>query len=451
MPSNAAQIERLRAEREAASGLRDRPRAGTPHRLRDDRRLSGFGMPLPAALRDQAEMRLGVDLSRVRLHSDAEADAQRAEHKARAFTRGSQIAIGSKDLCAADRDAAQLLDHELGHAAQQAQAGSAPILQREGEDDLGIGRSPPEAIYEVDEGIGNEDRHALFEQDSAELSPTAQAALTAAARGYPPGILVTIHGYASLEGSDSYNLNLSAHRAVAIRNHLRTVMAQDTEFQLVAHGETDHFGEAGDNRRGGVDFLDMQLPDPATLKLPPLGVQPPGFRLAQPWGLQLTPPSVSPIPDPDAAPNISLPFLGAIDANSPLLDEPALGPRRPQPDPLFLRPAPSLFTQEFDFGASAGEFAARGRPLTTGDAAALVAHYEFWRLRFFQWGLSPERASAAAQMGTDLAAATQASLEAPYRHEAFDRRFGTEPPPTLTILNEDRMRWLFNKLSQGDD
>lgn len=458
-PDNPALVERLRAETEAARGLADRPRAGTPHSLRDDRHLPGFGTPLPAGLRRQAEAILGADLSRVRLHTDAAADELRAEHKARAVTRGGQIAMRKQDAQADTADAARLVGHELGHAAQQAQPGNAPILQREGEADSGIGRTPPEAVYDVEEGVGAEDNHALFEQGSATLTPAAQAALTAAAREHPPGILVTIHGYASLEGGDTYNLNLSAHRAVAIRDHLGTVMSEDTEFLLVAHGETEAFGEARENRRGGVDFFDMQLPDPLTLNLPPLGLpQPPRLRLLDPGVLQLHPPlgpgaSTTDIsPDPDLPPP---PRVGAIDPNPPAHDDQAYGPRRPpttpQANPLLLRPVPSIFTQDFDFGPSAAEFAARGRPLTVGDADALVQHYQFWRLRFFQWGLSPDLASEAAQLGTDLAAGTQASFEAPYEHEEFNRRFGTEPPPTLTIINESRMRWLFNKISGGDD
>ncbi|MEE4108463.1 MAG: DUF4157 domain-containing protein, partial [Halieaceae bacterium] len=374
-PDNPAHTARLRAEAEAARGLSDRPRAGTPHSLRDDRRLAGFGTPLPALLRQGAEMTLGADLSRVRLHSDAEADRLRAEHNARALTRGSQIAIRGEDLRSGTAEAADLVAHELAHAAQQARPGNAPILQREGEADRGIGRNPPEVDYEVAEGIGPEDNHALFEQDSATLTPAAQAALTAAAREHPPGILVTIHGYASLEGGDSYNLNLSAHRALAIREHLRTVMSGDTEFLLVAHGETEHFGEARENRRGGVDFFDMQLPDPATLSLPPLGLAPsPRLRLTEPGALQLTPPRVPGLPLPDLYPDLPPPRLEALDPDPPAREEPDYGPRRAPSMPLHLTPPPSLFARDFDFGASAGEFSARGRPLTTGDAAALVQH-----------------------------------------------------------------------------
>lgn len=453
---NAALLQRAQAETEAARGLSAPPLITTPQALRDDRRLPGFGEALPEAVRQRAEIKLGTDLSAVRLHCDGQAQAALEEHKARAITRGTQIAMSYEDASANDREAAELLEHEIGHAAQQARPGSAPIVQREGEDDSGIGTAPPDASYTVEEGVGDEDNHALFEQDSTTLSPAARAALTTAARSHPPGILVTIHGYSSLEGADNYNLNLSAHRAVAIRDHLREVMSEDTEFLLVAHGETDAFGEARQNRRAGVDFFDMQLPAPETLNLPPLGMPPLGrfrlldegdqLQLRSPPGLGAEELGVRPDLDPQAG-------TGAIDLTPPSQDDQVYGPvLPPTPDnPLLVSPSPSIFTDSFDFGPSAGEFSARGIPLTVGDAEALNQHYEFWRLRFFQWGLSPELASEAAQLGTDLAAGTQASFEAPYEHESFNRRFGTEPPPTLTILNESRMRWIFNKITGGDD
>jgi hypothetical protein len=69
------------------------------------------GIPLPPALRLEMERRFGVDLSRVRLHTDAEAARQ---VNASAFTAGEHIV--------AAQHTPALLRHELAHVIQQRRA-----------------------------------------------------------------------------------------------------------------------------------------------------------------------------------------------------------------------------------------------------------------------------------------------------------------------------------------
>lgn len=52
----------------------------------------------------------------------------------------------------------------------------------------------------------------------------------------------TIHGYASLEGSEEYNTNLSLKRANAIRQCLIDRGVDDDRLTAVGHGATDQFG-----------------------------------------------------------------------------------------------------------------------------------------------------------------------------------------------------------------
>lgn len=92
--------------------------------------IADGGKPLSAALRADFEPRLGVDLSRVRIHTGPEAVASARRFQARAYTFGSHIVFGSGGLdpdAPADR---HLLAHELTHTLQQS-GGGAPRLQRQ--------------------------------------------------------------------------------------------------------------------------------------------------------------------------------------------------------------------------------------------------------------------------------------------------------------------------------
>ncbi|MDT8854058.1 DUF4157 domain-containing protein [Paracoccaceae bacterium Fryx2] len=437
---------RAAAEHEAQdAALQSAPRLGpAPQGLRDDATLAGFGRALPPALRMAEERRLGLDLSAVRLHDDAAAGDALADHGARALARGQEIALLPADARADTPDTARLLRHEIGHVAQQSRPGAAPMIQREGGEGRGIGRSPPDAPFVTVEGTGVEDDHALFARDSADLTPAARSALAAAAEGRTGEIVVHIHGYASLEGDDTYNRNLSAHRAVAIRDALAPLLPEGTRFTLYAHGETDAFGEPARNRRAGVDFI---TPEEGGLTLSgPLSL----FPRPRPWARLLDPGAlVLNLDLPDLqSPRVPLPGdLTPADLGLTPEGDPGYGPRRPpQPTNLWVQPPP-IWPRGYDFTETAQGFAIRGVPLTLGHADDISTHFEFWRLRFFQLGLPADLADQAAQMGTDIMVGTHLSNNHPFRHEELDRQFGTEPPPSFTILNETRMMKIFDTVS----
>ena len=444
-----ALLAREAAEREAetAALTPGMPRlSAAPRGLRDDRRLAGLGRPLPAPIRAVEERRLGMDLSRVRLHDDREAEAALDERSARAMARGDSVAMRPADARGETPDAARLMRHEIAHVAQQVRPGAEPTVQRDGGDEDGIGRAPPDdPVVEID-GTGAEDDHVLFETDRAILTPAARTALAAAAEGRTGELVVHVHGYSSVEGDAGYNRNLSAHRAVAIRDALAPLLPEGTRFVLYAHGETDAFGEPADNRRAGVDFI---APDDGSFlslggPLSPFGPRRSRFHLIDPDELRL-----DPSPAPGQTPEVTLPppptraDLGLPPATGP---EAEYGPRRPPPRPELFRPPPSVFAGSYNFGSIAREYGRRGVAMPLRDAENMTEHFEFWRLRFFQLGLPPDLATSAAQFGTDMAFSNQITLEAPFRHETLDRQFGTEPPPTFTILNETRMMWIFNQV-----
>src|SRR5207247_11334486 len=71
-------------------------------------------------------------------------------------------------------------------------------------------------------------------------------------------VVVRIHGYASAEGDERYNLNLSAHRVVAVRDAISALLPAGSAVHLIAHGETAAFGDdPGPNRRVGIGVSDM--------------------------------------------------------------------------------------------------------------------------------------------------------------------------------------------------
>ncbi len=79
---------------------------------------SGPGAPLAPDTRAFFEPRLGADLSRVRVHTDAAAGASARAANARAFTTGDDIAFGPGRYDPRSDDGKQLLAHELTHVVQ---------------------------------------------------------------------------------------------------------------------------------------------------------------------------------------------------------------------------------------------------------------------------------------------------------------------------------------------
>lgn len=107
----------------------------------------GQGAPLDPDLRAKLEAQLGRDLSAVRIHTDAEADAMCAQMHARAFTVGNDVYFSAGSYAPESDAGLELLAHELAHVGQQAVAGgpqsAAPKLQRDFWDDLFGGGGAP--------------------------------------------------------------------------------------------------------------------------------------------------------------------------------------------------------------------------------------------------------------------------------------------------------------------
>lgn len=89
--------------------------------------LSG-GQQLPEGLRLDFESRLGQDLSRVRVHTGAQAASSAEAINARAYTSGTDVVFGAGEYAPETREGQKLLAHELTHVVQQGGAGE--LVQR---------------------------------------------------------------------------------------------------------------------------------------------------------------------------------------------------------------------------------------------------------------------------------------------------------------------------------
>lgn len=113
-----------RAARQQAKTLM----AQTPPRVAAD-----AGASVPGALQAFFAPRIGIDLSTVRIHRDADAARRAAQLNANAFTDGSDIYFAHNRYRPDRPDGLHLLAHELTHVAQQQRDPAARMLQRDGE------------------------------------------------------------------------------------------------------------------------------------------------------------------------------------------------------------------------------------------------------------------------------------------------------------------------------
>jgi hypothetical protein len=82
-------------------------------------RARGGGQPLEGALQEQMSASLGHDFSRVRVHTDSEADALNQQLQAKAFTTGADIFFKRGVYNPGSTSGRELIAHELSHAVQQ--------------------------------------------------------------------------------------------------------------------------------------------------------------------------------------------------------------------------------------------------------------------------------------------------------------------------------------------
>ena len=105
-----------------------------------DRVLSRPGRPLERALQQDMEQRFGRDFSRVRVHTDAEAEQSAHDVNAHAYTVGRSIVFGADQFSPATSSGRQLIAHELAHVVQQSHTGQLRLNRFEARVHQGIER-----------------------------------------------------------------------------------------------------------------------------------------------------------------------------------------------------------------------------------------------------------------------------------------------------------------------
>ena len=354
-----------RAERDA-----DAFAAGTLRRAPSrnaSTRTPGRGEPLPPEVRAWAQPRLGIDLEGVRVRDDAEAHAAVADRGARALTAGEDVLFADGEYRPGTPAGHELLLHELAHVAQQREAREPRTQHQDPQQPAatGIGRTPPDADFAVASLAASDDENAsvLFTRDHVDVEGALLDRVRAALATHSGAVVVRIHGYASTEGDRTYNVNLSAHRAVAVRDAILALLPAGSAVRLIAHGETLAFGDTPDpNRRVGIGISDMPA-EPSDEERAAAYLRRHPLTLG--GGLHLDVPQLPP-PGP---------------ATTRVIDWTIGDPNRllrPGPAP-YLAPLPvGQVIPNLPFSLFAQDFRMRGVPFTQNDQSLLAEHWARW-------------------------------------------------------------------------
>lgn len=90
----------------------------------------GMGDPMSEAVKADLEARMGADFSKVRTHTDAEADELCRQHAARAFTVGSDVYFAAGEYQPGTDGGRELLAHELTHVVQQGDGVKRSLMRK---------------------------------------------------------------------------------------------------------------------------------------------------------------------------------------------------------------------------------------------------------------------------------------------------------------------------------
>src|SRR5262249_48672852 len=92
------------------------------------------GSPLPAAVRNQMEPRLGGNLGGVRIHTASDSAVAAKDLGARAFTVGSDVHFNAGQFQPGTKEGDKLIAHELTHVVQGQKSGVHRQTEEGGEE-----------------------------------------------------------------------------------------------------------------------------------------------------------------------------------------------------------------------------------------------------------------------------------------------------------------------------
>jgi hypothetical protein len=126
---NDAAVQRIEAPEEENEELQMKPMlqcqtdrgstAVTPELESSIQRSRGNGQPLASAVRKPMEQAFGADFSRVRVHTNSQADVLSRSIQAKAFTTGQDVFFRQGAYEPGSRGGQELIAHELTHVVQQ--------------------------------------------------------------------------------------------------------------------------------------------------------------------------------------------------------------------------------------------------------------------------------------------------------------------------------------------
>lgn len=236
----------------------------------------GSGRPLDSTTRNFMEGRMQTDFSGVNVHAGDEAVQMNRELGARAFTVGSDIYFNKGEYRPETTEGKKLLAHELTHTVQQGVINET--VQKEELQETGIkehgdlsqvpsdmGDCPIAITSPENEGAVN------YAISSYKLSPGVKESLTFFVNSWRDNganAHIRIDGYASIDGKEAYNWQLSCNRAKALALELVDQGISSAYIDIYAHGETNRFSTHSyePNR---VATLTSTLPPPIPPKRDP--------------------------------------------------------------------------------------------------------------------------------------------------------------------------------------
>jgi len=213
--------------------------------------LKRGGEPLDETARELMEPLFRQDFGDVRVHADREAASSARAVGAKAYTAGQHVILGDGQYQPETEAGSQLLAHELGHTIEQGKAGvSASSSNPSGR---GIMRAPlPGAAGSV----------SLFGSTIPAPSVTRVGGTTIATLYFGQNLflldgrnlealdklgeelrfvldpIISVDGYASSEGTEQYNQDLSENRRRTVIAILRSKVAGTATFAGKGHGES---------------------------------------------------------------------------------------------------------------------------------------------------------------------------------------------------------------------
>jgi hypothetical protein len=224
------------------------------------------GQPLASGVRSFMEAGYGADFSEVRVHTGPAATRSAASLAARAYTYGRDVVFGDGQYAPDSTAGRQLIAHELAHVVQQrgqaaavpqarlgvSQPGDAGECEAEAAADRvmagapapALGAAPPSVqracgaalqasvpdCEPSDAGVGG--WQFLFKVACDELLPGEEANIKKLRHGGK----IYIHGFASEEGTRTFNDALSCHRAHRIAELARRVRPDCAIAGMYKHG-----------------------------------------------------------------------------------------------------------------------------------------------------------------------------------------------------------------------